>query len=260
MTEYPPNKKVLIIIKQNNVEKRLFSIEPNSLGELRISFPPSSYKGTISDNTLEGFWNNKEEKCISQMYFSVHNSPQSSENNLIKLTKYFGDGSKQEERNFSKSCKLNNGFTPIYSRVFGSLYGERYIPKKGNKIKIGDYNPKYQSFLYTIFISNKENKFDFNVPEISFLDLDIGKYKVSILYSYVNVIMGSNFCENIVITKPDREDLTYGINQKKCMMMHLTEMVRNLWIQEEKQKKIEKMYSIRNKLDVNKIRFFKNPL
>jgi tetratricopeptide (TPR) repeat protein len=159
----------------------ILSVHDNKIGELTIA--PS-----FAENYSEiEFGNLNAEKKITDQHYTVHNSPQFEEENVLNHTLKYVDGTKTNTRIYTRAFKRTNLSCPVLLVRGQDFSIQRYRTQKDDKnnyISLGDYNPKTATQYYMVVVSNLGLTFSNDYPDLNVETIHFQKYSVSILYSY----------------------------------------------------------------------------
>jgi tetratricopeptide (TPR) repeat protein len=159
----------------------ILSVHENKIGELIIN---PSFAEKYSE--IE-FGNPNAEKEIIAQHYTVHNSPQFEDENVLNHTLEYIDRSKTNTRIYTRAFKRTNLSCPVL-QVRGQDFSiDRYKTQKKatyHYIALGDYNPKVATLYYMIVVSNSGLTFKDNFPDLHVRTVHFQKYSFSILWSY----------------------------------------------------------------------------
>ncbi|MBT3355424.1 MAG: hypothetical protein HN402_10960 [Candidatus Scalindua sp.] len=183
--------KKRITIKVDGRNRTVLAIweNPNNKDlNMHITSGGSTYQADTLNELVAG---TEEENYIpTEKYISVHNSPNSAENNLLKRTINYVTGEKETSVQVTGAIKSNNLYTPALFRVCGDLSRDRYLITdtcKDETISLGAYTPTRDQLRFMVVISNKDKPFtpDREHPSNDIL-LEFSDFSVTFIWSYLN--------------------------------------------------------------------------
>lgn len=123
-------------------------------------------------------------------YISVHNSPTSIENNMLKRTINYANGAQETSAQVTGAIKTDNLYTPALFRICGDLSRDRYLipdPCDDEIISLGAYTPEKGQLRFMAVVSDKDKPFtpDNEHPSNDII-LDFSNFSVTIIWSYLN--------------------------------------------------------------------------
>lgn len=126
----------------------------------------------------------------SEKHITVHNSPKSKENNLIKRTIEYTDKEEETSVQVTGAIKTNNLYTPALFRVCGDLTRERYdLPENCTDeiINLGAYTPNKDQLRFMVVVSDVDKPFE---PDIEHPSNDtmikFNQFSITVIWSYLN--------------------------------------------------------------------------
>lgn len=133
----------------------------------------------------------KEEDYVrSEKHITVHNSPLSLDNNVIKRTIAYFDRGSDTAVQVTGAIKKNNLYTPAIFRVCGDLSRDRYAPPEGcddEIISLGDYDPTTDQLRFMLVVSGLDKPFE---PDIEHPSNDIStsfqNFSTTLIWSFFN--------------------------------------------------------------------------
>ncbi len=144
-----------------------------------------------SDSLKELVIGTEEENYIrSEKHITVHNSPKSQENNVIKRTIEYTEKEPDTSVQVTGAIKTDNLYTPALFRVCGDLSRDRYeIPEDCNDeiISLGSYTPNKAQLRFMVVVSDiaKPFKPDIEHPSNDTL-IQFQNFSVTLIWSYMN--------------------------------------------------------------------------
>lgn len=196
----------------------ILSVHENNSGELIIN--PSS-----AENYSEiEFGNPNAEKKIKDQHYTVHNSLQFEDENVLNHTLKYEDGTKTNTRIYTSAFKRTNLYCPVL-QVRGQDFSiDRYKSQKKSKyiyISLGDYNPKLSTLYYMIAVSNPGLTFNDNFPDLNVRTIHFQKYSFHILWSYCLVPSYSTGMKSHFFTVTEFEtQIKNGFSQEEIVNLH----------------------------------------
>ncbi|MFA0405213.1 hypothetical protein [Vibrio sp. 10N.222.52.C12] len=132
----------------------------------------------------------EEEYVAADKYISVHNSNKSSENNMIKRTTNYKDGTKETQAHITGAIKTSNTYGPALFRVCGDLSNERYtadIDEADSVLSLGSYTPDNDQLRFMLVVSDKDKPFTPHDEHPSNnRTIQFENFSVTIIWSYLN--------------------------------------------------------------------------
>jgi len=159
----------------------ILSVHENSIGELTIA---PSFAEKYSE--IE-FGNPNGDKKINEQHYTVHNSPQFEDENVLNHTLKYVDGTKTNTRIYTRAFKRTNLSCPVFLVRGQDFSIERYKTQKKDTyayITLGNYNPKIATLYYMTVVSNSGLTFDDSFTDLNVVTIHFQKYSFSLLWSY----------------------------------------------------------------------------
>jgi hypothetical protein len=147
---------------------------------------------TYSADSLKDLVAGTEEENYepSEKHITIHNSPKSKENNVIKRTIVYSSKEPDSSVQVTGAIKTDNLYTPALFRVCGDLGRERYeIPENHNDevISLGSYTPNKDQLRFMVVVSDIDQPFE---PDIEHPSNDMvilfEKFSITLIWSYLN--------------------------------------------------------------------------
>lgn len=144
-----------------------------------------------ADSLKELVAGTEEENYIrSEKHITIHNSPKSKENNVIKRTIEYVDQEAETSVQLTGAIKTNNLYTPALFRVCGNLSRKRYdLPEncEDEIINLGSYTPNKDQLRFMVVVSDVNKPFQ---PDIEHPSNDIvvkfKQFSITVIWSYLN--------------------------------------------------------------------------
>ena len=147
---------------------------------------------SYSSNSLKELVKGTEEENYipTEKHITVHNSPKSRENNVIKRTIEYTDKKPDTSVQVTGAIKTDNLYTPALFRVCGDLSRDRYeapVDCNDEIISLGSYTPSNDQLRFMVVVSDIEQPFK---PDIEHPSNDIlihfQQLSVTLIWSYLN--------------------------------------------------------------------------
>jgi hypothetical protein len=184
--------KTRVTINVDGSPRTVFSIKENSNNnDLNIHIT-SGGKTFNSESVTDLVQTRPEEEYIpADKYITVHNGTESLENNMIKRTINYGDGTQSTAVQLTGAIKSDNLFTPALFRICGDLSRDRYKPDTqptdDEEISLGVYSPSTDQLRFMIVVSDKDKPFTpANEHPSNDLLLEFTNFSVTVIWSYLN--------------------------------------------------------------------------
>ncbi|MBW2596001.1 MAG: hypothetical protein JRC93_08505 [Deltaproteobacteria bacterium] len=183
--------KKRITINVDEVNRNVVSIweNPNNK-DLNIHIAGGG--GTFNANSLKELVAGTEEENYlpSDKHISIHNSPQSPENSMLKRTVKYANGKQDTSVQITGAIKTDNLYTPALFRICGDLCRDRYLLPElcGDEIiSLGAYTPSRDQLRFMVVVSDKDKPFtpDNEHPSNDIM-LAFSNFSVTIIWSYFN--------------------------------------------------------------------------
>ena len=196
----------------------IISVHENTKGELTIN-PEFAEKYSEIE-----FGNSNAEKKIKAQHYTVHNSPQFEDENVLNHTLEYIDGSKTNTRIYTRAFKRTNLSCPVL-QVRGQDFSiDRYKTQKKatyTYMALGDYNPKLATLYYMIVVSNSGFTFKDNFPDLNVRTAHFQKYSFSIIWSYGLVPSNSTGNKSHFLTQQEFEtSIKEGFSQEEIINVY----------------------------------------
>jgi hypothetical protein len=133
----------------------------------------------------------EEENYIrSEKHITIHNSPKSKENNVIKRTIEYSGQSPETSVQVTGAIKTDNLYTPALFRVCGDLSRERFeapIEHNDEVISLGTYTPSKDQLRFMVVVSDAEQAFEpDNEHPSNDMIIKFKKFSITLVWSYLN--------------------------------------------------------------------------
>ncbi len=148
--------------------------------------------GIFSADTLEALvaGTDEENYSPSEKHITVHNSPKSKENNVIKRTIEYPDKDADTSVQITSSIKTDNLYMPVLFRVCGDLSRDRYKVPDDNYdevINLGSYTPSKDQLRFMVVVSDIDQPFQPNNEHPSNdIVISFEKFSITLIWSYLN--------------------------------------------------------------------------
>jgi tetratricopeptide (TPR) repeat protein len=159
----------------------ILSVHENEKGELTINPAVAEKYSEIE------FGNLNADKKITAQHYTVHNSPQFDDENVLNHTLDYFDKTKTNTRIYTRAFKKTNLLCPLFLARGQDFSNERYISRKKETytyVTLNDYNPKAATVYYMVVVSNSGFRFNGEYPDLNVVTIDFQKYSLSLLWSY----------------------------------------------------------------------------
>lgn len=183
--------KKRITINVDGRDRTVLSIWENSSNSdlnIHITSGGSSFKADTLKELVTG--TDERNYTPSDMHISIHNSPRSNKNNMIKRTVSYAGGKEETFSQITGAIKSDNLYTPALFRVCGDLSRDRYLLPDGCSdeiISLGNYSPDRNQLRFMVVVSEKDKLFksDNEHPSNDML-IRFKNFNVTIIWSYLN--------------------------------------------------------------------------
>jgi hypothetical protein len=133
----------------------------------------------------------EEEDCVrSEKHITVHNSPQSLNNNVIKRTITYSEQILDTAVQVTGAIKTDNLYTPVIFRVCGDLSRDRYaLPESCDDeiISLGDYDPGRDQLRFMVVVSSLDKPFEADIEHPSNdIAVNFQNFSITLIWSYLN--------------------------------------------------------------------------
>jgi hypothetical protein len=183
--------KKRIVIEIYGEQRTVFGIWENP-NNLDLNIHVTSGGSTFNANTLKELVAGTSESNYkpSEKHITIHNSPKSNENNVIKRTIIYTDSSEDTAVQVTSAIKCDNLYIPVLFRVCGDLSRGRYklpVPCEDDLIPIGKYDPKTDQLRFMVVVSKNDRHFQADIEHpTNNLRIQFDKFSVTVLWSYLN--------------------------------------------------------------------------
>jgi hypothetical protein len=133
----------------------------------------------------------EEENYIpSEKHITIHNSPKSQNNNVIKRTIEYSGQEPDTAVQVTGAIKTDNSYTPAVFRVCGDLSRDRYrLPEDCDDevISLGAYTPSKDQLRFMVVVSNLDKPFEPDIEHPSNdMVVNFQKFSITLVWSYLN--------------------------------------------------------------------------
>lgn len=183
--------KKRITINVDGSPRTVLSIleNPNSLDlNIHITGGGATYTADSLRDLVVG---TKEEDYVrSEKHITVHNSPQSLNNNVIKRTVTYFDQRLDTSVQVTGAIKADNLYTPAIFRVCGDLSRDRYALPEGcgdEFISLGAYDPSGDQLRFMVVVSGLDKPFEADIEHPSnHIAINFQSFTITLIWSYLN--------------------------------------------------------------------------
>lgn len=184
--------KTRITIDVDGTARTVFSIRENPNNNdlnIHVASGGKIYNSGSITSLVET--RDEEEFVPADKYITVHNGTQSPDNNMIKRTINYADGTKDTAVQLTGAIKSDNLFTPALFRICGNLSRDRYEADTSSPddkiVSLGAYSPDKDQLRFMIVVSDKDKVFTpDNEHPSNDIALEFTNFSVTVIWSYLN--------------------------------------------------------------------------
>ena len=183
--------KKRFVIEVDGSPRTVLSIleNPNNLDlNIHITGEGATYTANTLKELVAG---TKEENYIrSEKHITIHNSPKSQSNNVIKRTIEYPGKDLNTAVQVTGAIKTDNLYTPAVFRVCGDLTRDRYkLPEdcRDEIISLGSYTPSNDQLRFMVVVSDLDKPFEpDNEHPSNDMVVNFQNFSITLIWSYLN--------------------------------------------------------------------------